>query len=75
MLELVGSHQIEEDVDGLVWEKRWMLGSYQHEGENGMQCVQAIHNCMKKVKAEYHNVIGLYHRKSAVNLTSYDHTY
>ena len=31
-----------------------------------IQYVQAIQNCMKKVKAEYHNVIGLYHRKSAV---------
>ena len=31
-----------------------------------MQCVQAILDCLKKVKAEYHNVIGLNHRKSAV---------
>ena len=29
------------------------------------QCVQAIQDCMRKMKAEYHNVIGLIHRKYA----------
>ena len=31
-----------------------------------MQCLQAILDCMKKEKAEYPNMIDLYHRISAV---------
>ena len=29
------------------------------------ECMKAIPDCMRRVKAKYHNVIGLYHRKSA----------
>ncbi len=43
-----------------------LLCVYNRGMAKGMQCLQAIPDCTREVKAEYHNVIGLYHRKLVV---------